>query len=147
MKRQRVGAYTVCVDEFDRILLCRIAPGYTAGFAGYWTLPGGGLEHGEDPRAAALRELEEETGLQGKLVELLDVESNHSTFTTRRGMTVDFHGIRIIYRAVVAAGTLRTEANGSTDACGWFTREEVRELPALDLVRHVERLVWGGGAA
>jgi 8-oxo-dGTP diphosphatase len=143
VRRQRVGAYTICVDESDRILLCRIAPGYTAGFDGYWTLPGGGLDHGEDPKAAALRELEEETGLQGKLVELLDVESNHSLFRARNGREIDFHGIRVIFRAVVVGEALRVEANGSTDACGWFTREEVHVLPVVDLVRHAMRLVWG----
>ena len=69
----RVSAYAVCV-EGGRLLLARVAPGYTVGFDGWWTLPGGGIEHGEDPRDAAIRELEEETGLIGKVVELLDVE-------------------------------------------------------------------------
>lgn len=142
----RVGAYTVCVDEDDRILLCRIAPGYAIGWEGHWTLPGGGLDHGEDPRDGAIRELMEETGLAGELVELLDVESNHSTFTRRSGDEVDFHGIRIIYRATVTGTALRVEADGSTDACQWFSREELLDLPLVDLAEHAIKLVWGQDA-
>lgn len=52
----RVSAYAVCVED-GRLLLARIAPGYTVGLDGWWTLPGGGIEHGEDPRAGAVREL------------------------------------------------------------------------------------------
>lgn len=36
-----------------------------------WQMPQGGLDPGEDPRAGALRELEEETGIKSHLVEIL----------------------------------------------------------------------------
>lgn len=38
------------------MLLCRIAPGEAD--SGRWTLPGGGLEFGEDPADGVLRELD-----------------------------------------------------------------------------------------
>ncbi|MGY6552013.1 MAG: RNA pyrophosphohydrolase [Erythrobacter sp.] len=38
---------------------------------GYWQMPQGGIDPGEDIEAAALRELEEETGIGAGLVEIL----------------------------------------------------------------------------
>lgn len=56
-----------------KILLAR----FTGGKAPEWTLPGGGLEVGEDPAAAARREVTEETGYQVELQGLLGVDSFH----------------------------------------------------------------------
>ncbi|WP_379921201.1 RNA pyrophosphohydrolase [Erythrobacter sp. R86502] len=38
---------------------------------GFWQMPQGGIDQGEDVRAAALRELEEETGIGAHLVEVI----------------------------------------------------------------------------
>ena len=38
---------------------------------GYWQMPQGGIDKGEDPETAALRELEEETGIGANLVEVI----------------------------------------------------------------------------
>ena len=45
----RVAAYAVILDEDRRVLLAR----WTEGRRVSWTMPGGGLEPGEDPEAAA----------------------------------------------------------------------------------------------
>src|SRR5690606_38480226 len=60
------GAYTVIVRD-EHVLLSRWAPDptqlhYRPGLGPSWTLPGGGLEAGEPPEAAAVREVLEETG-------------------------------------------------------------------------------------
>ena len=137
----RVSAYAVCVDPEDRLLLCRIAPGSTIVDDGNWTLPGGGLDHGEDPRDGALRELAEETGYLGELGELLAVDSWARRLRERDGSATDYHGIRILYRCRVVGGELRVETDGSTDDARWFTREELRTTPVVDLVRvAVERI-------
>ena len=61
-------AVCVCFDG-DRVLLMRRRRADRE----YTVLPGGGVQSGEAPRQAAVRELEEETGLRGVVVEELAV--------------------------------------------------------------------------
>lgn len=130
----RVAAYALCTRG-DTVLLCRIAQGATASYDGYWTLPGGGIEFGEHPEAAAMRELEEEAGLTGRLVGLLGVGSWTSRFTDpAEGVTTDFHAIRVLYRVEITGGELRDEVGGSSDTCRWVHRAELQDLPTVDLV-------------
>ena len=63
----RVAAYGL-VTQDDEILLCRISEQFPA-MTGRWTLPGGGIEWRENPVAAMIREVEEETGVKGLIIE------------------------------------------------------------------------------
>jgi 8-oxo-dGTP diphosphatase len=140
----RVAAYALCV-EGDAILLSRIAPGATASSDGMWTLPGGGIDFGEDPRDAALRELEEESGLRGEIVELADVHSWAGRFVNPAdGLDTEFHGIRIIYRVRIVGGELRPEVDGSSDTCAWVPRSELASLPLVELAEVGIGLAFGG---
>jgi ADP-ribose pyrophosphatase YjhB (NUDIX family) len=56
----RRAARVILLDPDDRVLLMRYDDGPPNGC--HWSTPGGGLNDGEDYPAAALRELEEETG-------------------------------------------------------------------------------------
>ncbi len=139
----RIAAYALCTDG-DAILLSRIAQGATASSDGMWTLPGGGVEFGEDPREAALRELNEETGLTGEIVQLAGVDSWAGTFTDPRdGIPTDFHAVRILYRVRVRVtdGDLRVEVGGSSDDCAWIARADLETMPVVELVRTGARLI------
>ena len=56
----RRAARVILLDPDDRVLLMRYDDGPPNGR--HWSTPGGGLNAGEEYPAAALRELEEETG-------------------------------------------------------------------------------------
>ena len=131
----RVAAYAVCVDDRLGILLCRLAPGSTRDRDGWWTLPGGGIDHGEHPRDAVLRELGEETGLAGEVVELLEVDSWSRVLPAwGAAAAADFHAIGILYRVRITGGALRPEVGGTTDEARWFSLEEARRSPIVDVV-------------
>jgi 8-oxo-dGTP diphosphatase len=137
---QRVAAYNICVDAEDRLLLVRLSNITEA--PGSWTLPGGGVEFGEHPEAAAIRELREETGLVGSIIELLAVDSLHRP--ARNGEHVaDYHSIRIIYRTAVEAGEVVHELDNSTDRAAWCTREELATMPLVSTSELGVRLAYG----
>jgi ADP-ribose pyrophosphatase YjhB (NUDIX family) len=70
----RRAARVILLDPDDRVLLMRYDDGPPNGK--HWSTPGGGLDAGEDYPAAALRELEEETGWSD--VELVGEVLRHS---------------------------------------------------------------------
>jgi ADP-ribose pyrophosphatase YjhB (NUDIX family) len=137
--RTRVGAYAICLDESDRILLCRLEPSVAPGKV--WTLPGGGLDFGEAPSSAVVRELAEESGYEGEVVDLIDVSDRLFTDGTDSGAETRLHAIRIVYLVRIVGGELRDEIGGSTDTCAWFTLETAARLHLAELARRALRLV------
>jgi ADP-ribose pyrophosphatase YjhB (NUDIX family) len=77
----RRAARAMLLDPDDRVLLMRYDDGPPNG--SHWTTPGGGLNAGEDYPAAAVRELEEETGWS-------DVTLLHEVH--RRSFSMDYGG-------------------------------------------------------
>lgn len=136
--RTRVGAYAICLDDARRILLCRISPSVLPGEV--WTLPGGGLEFGESPASAVVRELAEESGYSGEVIALDDVSDRLFTDSRDEGR---MHAIRIVYRVRINGGESRHEVDGSTDMCGWFTLEETASMNLGELARRAVRALRG----
>jgi 8-oxo-dGTP diphosphatase len=128
----RVAAYAVILDEDDRMLLAH----WNEGRRSAWTLPGGGLEEGEDPERAARREVREETGYRVDIDSLLGIHSRVIPPGRRLipGADLPLHTLRIVYRAHITGGRLRHETNGTTDRAEWFPLAEVRALQRVKLV-------------
>ncbi|GID96708.1 NUDIX hydrolase [Amorphoplanes digitatis] len=129
-RAQRFAAYAIATDPRDRLLLTRIAPGYPG--AGRWHLPGGGTDYGEQPGTALIRELVEETGQVGRLVELLGVASHRDAASLGpEGYPIDWHGVRAFYRVFVDAPTevVVKDVGGSTSEACWMAVKAAAELP------------------
>jgi 8-oxo-dGTP diphosphatase len=128
-RAQRFAAYAIATDPHDNLLLTRVAPGYPG--AGCWHLPGGGTDYGEQPGTALIRELVEETGQHGRLVELLGVASHRDAASLGpEGYPIDWHGVRAFYRVVVDAPTVVQvgDVGGSTSEARWMPHKEVTDL-------------------
>lgn len=121
---RRIAAYGVCRDDEDRVLLVRAAPG--TGTPGVWSLPGGAVDHGENPHDTAVREIAAETGLSVALRGLKDVLADMRALPNR-GVTI--HTDRLIYDVAVRGGSLRDRIGQSTDLARWFPLDAVCDLP------------------
>lgn len=62
-----LGAYAIILDSQQRVLLCQRTD------IDRWNLPGGGVESGETPWEAVVREVNEEVGLSVSVKKLLGV--------------------------------------------------------------------------
>jgi 8-oxo-dGTP pyrophosphatase MutT (NUDIX family) len=133
---RRAAAYVLCRDEAGRILLTRFVQAGNPD-SGKWTMPGGGMEWGEEPAETAARELEEETGLRAEIGRVVGVFSRwydpQEAAVGKAG-----HVIGMVYEGANVRGTLRTEFSGdpanTTDAAAWFTLEDAQSLPQVGLV-------------
>jgi len=137
-RAQRFAAYALVTDPAGRILLTRIAAGYPG--AGQWHLPGGGTDYGEQPGTALIRELVEETGQYGHLIELLGVASHRDAASLGpEGYPIDWHGVRAFYRVAVdlPSDPVVHDMGGSTAEARWFTRTDLAALELTEVTAEV----------
>lgn len=135
-QHQRIAAFAL-VRRGGRVLLTRISPlGYGSG---EWSLPGGGVDHGESPQDTVRRELREECSLDGEVGDVLTVHDLHVRGTGPGGRDEDFHGVHLVFAATVPEGAapVVAETDGTTDAAAWVEESAIgsAEYPVNDLVR------------
>ncbi len=109
------------IEQDDRVLLVRRAMNPERG---KWALPAGYIDYGEDPRAACIREVREETGLEIAISRLIAVEGGPEKFGA---------SIVIIFGGRVIGGTARAQDDAA--ALMWYAaRDPLPEL-AFDSTR------------
>lgn len=108
-------AVVTFVTDGDRVLLVKRLndPG-----RGLWALPAGFVDADEDPKAAAIRETQEETGLVVAVDRLLDL--------LHRPDADGLADIVIAYRAHVVSGMLA--ATDDADDAAWFQRDQLPQI-------------------
>ena len=104
------GAHVLATDDRGRILVVR-----TTYLGPEWMLPGGRVERGETPHAAAVRETREETGLQVGVDRLVLVDAH-------RPRDVSF-----VFLGQVTGGELEPQFGEIAEA-GWVGREEIAAM-------------------
>jgi 8-oxo-dGTP diphosphatase len=120
---RRIAAYAVATDPDGRILLVRASS--RSGTPGVWSLPGGAVDHGEDPNHTVVRETAAETGLSATVTGLRDVLADMRSLP-HRGVTI--HTDRLIYQVSIRGGTLVDRVGRPTDLARWHTLEGAEKL-------------------
>jgi 8-oxo-dGTP diphosphatase len=124
-------AAAMLIEEGDRVLLVRRV---NEPYRGYWTLPAGFIDSGEDPAKAAERECLEETGLKARALHVLDVIAGKE-----HPGGADF---LIVYEGEVTGG--EQSPGDDADAVAWFSYDNLPNLAfdatkkTLDLHRRAE---------
>ncbi len=118
--RPTAAVGVVCLRDAEVLLIRRGKPPR----AGEWSMPGGRIEWGETVRAAALRELYEETGVEAEIVALLDVVDG--LFDAHKGPELGRHYLLVDFVARWRAGEPR--AGDDAMEARFFSLEEARTL-------------------
>ena len=112
-----LGAFAIIFDTQGRVLLCHRRD------LDIWNLPGGGVESGELPDEAVVREVREETGLVVVVERLVDIYGK-----------VDDDVVFSFVCRVTGGELCFTD---ESDDCRYF---EITEMPANTSPKHLERI-------
>ena len=105
-------------------------------------MPGGGVEWGEHPDTAVLRELEEEAGITDVRDARVAAIYSHIYERSAERPHDSFHVVGMIYEVTPGSFDVRPEPDGSTDRCEWFTEHQARKLPLVPIARFAVDLAW-----
>ena len=117
--------HTVISNDEHKVLIIKRAAVNDV-LPGYWDIPGGTLEDGEDPYEGATREAKEETGLDIAKPDLFFLKSNIDTAKNKQFITLVFH-------AQNPSGKVRLNPS-EHDEYAWIDVSEIGKYKAVDYV-------------
>jgi ADP-ribose pyrophosphatase YjhB (NUDIX family) len=113
----------VCADDDNSKLLVRSQQ--------QWTLPGGGVEQGEDPFDAVVREVEDQAGLKVEVSRLLGLDSRTRRVDRAGG---EVHSVGVFYEVTVRDGV-------AGEYAAWLSDDEPADrTPIVEVARELSRL-------
>lgn len=133
--RSRIGTdllllpgVTAVIREGERFLLARHA------HSGLWSLIGGGIEPGEEPADALLREVWEETGARVRIRGIVGAYGGSP-------MTITYpNGDQVGYVTTAYDCELQSSATPDLEEIlelGWFSRDTIKTLPRREWIDRV----------
>lgn len=117
-KPQSIGIFCIIKRSDDKYLFVKHGYGMKK-----WSLPGGGLERGEFPSEAGVRETLEESGFGVKIKRFVGIFS-----------LIKSDGIVLLYEADLVGGEYRVNGTEITECC-FFSNEEAKK-------KNSERLLY-----
>ena len=115
----------LCRDSNGRVLLVKESD------TGAWSTPGGAIEPDEVP-FAAVREVQEETGLE-IVIDGLRTALGGPEYRTTYANGDELSYVALVYDATVVGGD-PTPDHDETEEVGWFTIDEVAQLPKTNFL-------------
>lgn len=139
--RTRPGAYGWIVRDGQILLTYWSGKDLsTGGDLGAWTLPGGGMEFGEQCEDTIRREVTEETGYEVAVGQLIGVSNLYLSEAEVRDYDEDLHSIQVVHVAAIVGGNFVVEVGGTTTDARWFPIDERPPIRHVGLVDTANRL-------
>lgn len=134
-ERPIVAAGGVVVHEGRVLLIRRGRPP----MQGRWSIPGGIVELGETIAGAVSRELDEETGIRVRVMELIEI---YEKVARDEAGAAQYHFVILDYRCEFVEGTAR--AGGDVTEAAWFSEEQLNSLGLTTAAKRVIRRAFSG---